>query len=171
MPAWESEAISLVDIFEFSWAALAWMATIAILWPVNAPMAALAFRIWRETKDTDIEGGELWTRAFLTSGALALLMVGFVMLDWVLADVAEIASGPIHLAVVIGFVALASWVVQYLFSLDDYFEGLSMVLVYLFLPLLALFALNALLGWLNPSLRFWDPLVNLVEGWLVKPSS
>ncbi len=59
---------------------------------------------------------------------------------------------------------------QYLFSLDDYFQGLSMVIVYLFLPLLALFVLNALLGWLNPSLRFWDPLVHLVESWLVKPS-
>jgi hypothetical protein len=160
-----------VDIFQFSWAALAWTATIAVLFPLNAPMAALAFRIWRETKETDIEGGELWTRAFLASGALALIMVGFVLLDWVLADVAEIASGPIHLAVFIGFVALAALVVQYMFSLDDYFQGLSMVIVYLFLPLFALFVLNALLGWLNPSLRFWDPVVRFVEDWLVKPSA
>jgi hypothetical protein len=169
MPAWESEAISRVDIFEFCRAALAWMTTVAVLWPVNAPMAALAFRIWRETKQTDIEGSELWIRAFLASGALALLMVGFVLVDWLLADVAEITSGPIHLVILIGFIALASLVVQYLFSLDDYFEGLSLVIVYLFLPLFVLFVLNALLGWLSPSLRFWDPLVNLASGWLVKP--
>jgi hypothetical protein len=159
-----------VDIFDFTWAALAWMATVAIIWPVNAPMAALAYRIWRETKETDIEGGELWTRAFLASGVIALLMIGFVLLDWLLADVAEIASGPIHLAVVIGFLALAALFVQYFFSLNDYFEGLSMLVVYLFLPVLALFLLNSLLGLLNPSLRFWDPLVSLVETWLVKPS-
>src|SRR5947209_697970 len=135
MPAWESEAISLVDIFQFCWAALAWMTTIAVLWPVNAPMAALAFRIWRETKETDIEGSELWTRAFLASAALAVLVIGFVLLDWLLADMAEFPPGPIHLVIFAGFVALAAWLMQYLFSLEDYFQGLSLVVIYLFLPL------------------------------------
>jgi hypothetical protein len=160
-----------VDIFQFTWAALAWTATIAALWPANAPMAALAFRIWRETRQSDIEGSELWIRAFMASAALAILMVGFVLLDWVLADLAEFPAGPIHLLAFVGFVALAPVVVQYLFSLSDYFEGLSLVVVYLFLPLLVLFLLNLLLGLLSPSLRFWDPLVNLATIWLIKPPS
>ncbi len=171
MPAWESEAISLVDIFEFSWAALAWMATIAVIFPINAPMAALAFRIWRETKESDIEGGELWIRAFLASFILAILVVAFVVIDYVLADLAEFPPGIIHLVVFVSFLALGCWVMLYIFSLGDFFEGLSLVVIYLFLPVIVLWLLNALLGLISPSLRFWDPLVNLAALWLKQPPS
>jgi hypothetical protein len=157
-----------VDFFLFFWSALAWMVTIAVV-PLSLPMAALAFRIWRETSETDIEGSELWIRASLAWGALALIMVVFVTVDWLLADYAQFPAGPIHLTVFIGFVALAGWVMTYLFSLGDYFEGISLVAIYLFLPMIVLFLLNGLLGLLNKSLRFWDPLLNLASDFLVKP--
>jgi hypothetical protein len=160
-----------VDIFQFAWAALAWMTTIAILFPVNIPMAALAYRIWRETKETDIEGSELWVRAAYASGSLAIMIVAFVALDWLLADKAEFPPGPIHLTIIVGFVALAAYVMVYIFSLEDYFQGLSLVVVYLFLPLLVLFLVNAGLGLISPSLRFWDHLVGLANIWLVQPKS
>jgi hypothetical protein len=159
-----------VDIYQFFWAALAWTATVAVL-PTGIPMAALAFRVWRETRETDIEGSELWIRAFLAWGALAVLMVLFVAVDWLLADQAELPPGPIHLVAFIGYLALVAWVLVYLFSLDDYFEGLSLAAIYLFLPLIVLFLLNGMLGFLNESLRFWDPLVNVAKYWLKNPIS
>ncbi len=122
-----------------------------------------------QTRETDIEGGELWLRAFYASFALAALIALFVGLDWLLADLAEFPAGPIHIIVFVGFVALAAYVLVYIFSLDDYFEGLSLLIIYLFLPLLVLFGLNYLLGLVNPSLRLWDHLVNLANAWLVKP--
>jgi hypothetical protein len=159
-----------MDIFQFSWAALAWMVSVAACFPLNVPMAALSFRIWRETKKSDIEGAELWQRAVLVSGALALTCVGFVALDYLLADLAELPAGPIHLVVFVGFVALACWEVLYLFSLNDFFEGLSLVVVYLFLPMIALFLLNGLLGLISESLQFWsNGPVGWAKYWLKQP--
>jgi hypothetical protein len=158
-----------VDLYQFAWGVLAWTTTVT-LFPGSVLMAALAFRIWRESRDTDIEGAELWQRAFLAWAALALIMVGFVAVDWALADYAEFPPGPIHLVILIGFVALASWVMFYMFSLDDYFEGLSLAAVYLFVPVIALFLLNAALGLLSTSMRFWDPVVEFVKVWLIKPT-
>src|SRR5262249_39919839 len=148
---------------------LAWTATIAVV-PLSIPMAALAFRIWRETRESDIEGGELWRRAFLAWLALAVSMVGFVALDWILADLAEFPAGPVDLATLVGFLALAAWMMVYFFSLDDYFEGISLVLIYVFLPMIALFLLNGFLGLMHPSMRFWDPLVRLAYVWIVEPT-
>jgi hypothetical protein len=159
-----------VDIFQFFWGTLAWTAVVAMLFPVNVPLAALAFRIWRETKETDVEGSELWIRSGLASFGVALVCLGFIALDFVLADLAEFPAGPIHIIVFTGFFALACWVMAYVFSFEDYFQGVSLTVIYLFLPLIALFVLNAALGLLNESLRFCDPLVNVAKYWLKNPT-
>jgi hypothetical protein len=59
---------------------------------------------------------------------------------------------------------------SYMFSFEDYFQGVSLTIIYLFLPLIALFLLNGMLGLLNPALRFWDPLVNLAKYFLKEPT-
>jgi hypothetical protein len=160
-----------VDIFQFFWGALAWTVTVAVLWPLNIPMAALSFRIWRETKESDIEGSELWIRAALASGAVMIICLVFVAVDYVLADLAEFPPGIIHLVIFVGFLALACWVMAYIFSLEDFFQGLSLVIIYLFLPVIALFLLNSLLGLLSDRMRFWDPLLDLAKAWLKQPES
>ena len=160
-----------MDIFQFVWSTLAWTVTVAALWPLNVPMAALSFRIWRETKESDIEGTELWFRAFLASTSLAILTILFVAIDWAIADVAEFPAGPVHLAVLLGLLAAASGIVVYIFSLEDFFQGVSLVIIYLYLPVIALWLLNALLGLINSSLRFWDPILSLASYGLVKPST
>lgn len=160
-----------MDIFQFFWGALAWTAAVALFWPVNIAMAALAFRIWRETRDTDIEGSELWIRSALASFTVAVVAVAFVLLDWVLADLAEFPAGIVHLAIFVGFLAVASWAMLYMFSLEDFFAGLSLAVIYLFLPAIALFLLNALFGLLSPYLRFCDPVVGVVYAWLKAPTA
>jgi hypothetical protein len=159
-----------VDFFQCVWAALAWMVTVTVL-PIGIPMAALAFRVWRETRETDIEGSELWTRSFLAWAALAGIMVAFVAADWLLADQADLPPGLIHLVAFVGYLALVSYVLVYFFSLDDYFEGLSLAAIYVFVPIVVLFLLNGMLGFLNESLRFWDPLLGFAKYWLKNPSS
>jgi len=159
-----------VDIFQFFWSTLAWTATVAVLFPLNVPMAALAFRIWRETKETDVEGSELWIRSSVGSFGVAVVCAVFVALDYVLADLAEFPAGPIHIIAFAGFVAVACWVMFYVFSFEDYLQGVSLTIIYLFLPLIALFILNAMLGVLSESLRFWDPVVNLAKYCLKNPT-
>jgi len=159
-----------VDIFQFAWSMLAWTVTVAALWPLNVPMAALSFRIWRETRESDIEGSELWVRAFLASTSLAVLTILFVAVDWAIADQAEFAPGVVHMTILVGFLAAASGIVVYIFSLDDFFQGVSLVIIYVFLPVIVLWLLNSLLGLINGSLRFWDPMVNIAKYWLVQPA-
>jgi hypothetical protein len=158
-----------VDIFQFFWNALAWTVSVAVLCPLTTPMAALAFRIWRETRETDVEGSELWIRSFLSSFLLALLSLAFVVVDYCLAELAELPPGPVHLLVFIGFIALSAPVMVYTFSLEDYFQGLSMSVIYLAIPVIALFLLNGMLGFINSSLRFWDPVVGIVKYCLKNP--
>jgi hypothetical protein len=159
-----------VDIFQFFWSAIAWTATVAMLFPVNVPLAALAFRVWRETKETDVEGSELWIRSSLASLGVGVVCAAFLALDFVLAELAEFPAGPIHIVAFVGFFALACWVMAYMFSFEDYFQGVSLTILYLFLPLIALFLLNGMLGLFNPSLRFWDPLVNVAKYFLKEPT-
>jgi hypothetical protein len=160
-----------MDIFQFFWGALAWTVTVAVLWPVNTAMAALAFRIWRESKESDIEGNELWIRSLYASTALAAVTAVFVVVDYVLADLAELPPGPVHLSVFLGLMASAAGIMLYMFSLEDFFQGLSLAAIYLFLPVFGLFLLNGLLGLINPSLRFWDWPVGWATAWLKQPPS
>src|SRR5207302_7961167 len=153
------------DIFQFCWSALAWTVTVAAVWPLNVPMAALSFRIWRETEESDIEGSELWIRAALASFVVMVVTLVFVAIDYALAELAEFPAGPVHLTILVGLLALACPIMLYVFSLEDFFQGLSMVVIYLFLPALALYLLNAMLGLLNEKLRFWDPVVGMPTYW------
>ena len=116
-----------------------------------------------------VEGSELWIRSFLSSFLLALLCLAFVVVDYCLADLAELPPGPIHLVVFIGFIALSASVLVYTFSLEDYFQGLSMSVIYLAIPVIALYLLNGMLGFFSNSLRFWDPVVSIVKYWLKDP--
>jgi hypothetical protein len=141
-----------------------------MLFPVNIPLAALAFRIWRETKQTDVEGSELWIRSGLASFGVAVACAAFLGLDYVLAELAEFPAGPIHIIAFVGFLAVACWVMAYMFSFEDYFQGVSLTIIYLFLPLIALFVLNGMLGLLSQSLRFWDPVVSVAKYCLKEPT-
>ena len=159
-----------MDIYQFVWAAFAWTVTFAALWPVNVPAAALAFRIWRgRTPVVDMETDELWKRAALATLCIAVASVAFVGLDWVLATQAELPPGPVHLVVFLGYLPMAVWIVMLFFGLEDFFEGLSLLLLYFYLPVFAIYALNWLLGAINPSLEFWTPVVDYVKGWLPEP--
>jgi hypothetical protein len=159
-----------LEIFVFFWGALAWTVTVAALWPINIPMAALSFRIWRETKASDIEGTELWIRAFLASTCITVIAVVFVAIDYVIVELMELPPGPVHITVFVGMLALACVAMLYMFSLEDFFQGLSLAMIYLFLPVLALFLLNGLLGLLHENLRFWDPVVKMAAYFLTKPT-
>jgi hypothetical protein len=155
-----------MELYNFFRGTLAWTATVACLWPLNAPLLAFAFKVQQGSKKIDMENDEYWTRSFVTSFLLGLVTAGFIFVDYMLADWAELPPGPIHMIVYIGYVPLAVWILTLFFARDDLAEGLSLFMIYLYLPIFVLFTLNSLLGLLSPSLRFWDLLLNLVYPWL-----
>src|SRR2546421_6300289 len=90
---------AVVELYQFFWGALAWIATVAVLWPINVPLIALAYKIQNGTKPLEIEREELWYRSLFGAGMLALLTVGFVLLDYFFIDLTDFPPGPIHLVI------------------------------------------------------------------------
>src|SRR4029453_14172023 len=82
---------------------LAWIATIACLWPVNVPMFGFAFRASWGPKRPDMETSELWTRATFAALFFGVIAAGFLVVDYVLAESMGFPAGPVHRFVPAGF--------------------------------------------------------------------
>ncbi|GEM_PF-2178365 len=154
-----------MELYNFFRGTLAWSATIACLWPLNAPLLAFAFKIQQGTKPIDMENDEYWTRSFVGSLVLGLVTAGFVFVDYMLADWAELTPGLIHMVVYIGYVPAAVWILTLFFAMDDLMHGLSLFVIYIYLPVLVILGLNGLLWLVKLNIR-WDWFYSLVSPWL-----
>lgn len=147
-----------MDIYEFFRWNLAWVSTIGILYPINMAMGVLAFRVQKGNK-IDMPQRELWYRSSIASFLIACVTAGVLIVDYLVTNDTGIPPGPIHLVFFAIFVGLCWWILFYFFGFEEPFEGLSMVLLYLYLPIFVLWPINKLTG-------LWNPLLNLTAAWL-----
>jgi hypothetical protein len=152
----DPEPIGPYEYFRFN---LAWLATIALLWPLNIPLAALAYKIRQGHAPISMEPQEFWLRCTFATLFLELVTIGTVGLDYFLAEDADLPAGVVHIVVFVGYGAVAWWLFFIMFALEDPFQGLSMFCIYLYLPMMVLFLVNKMFG-------LWNPLLNLALGWL-----
>jgi hypothetical protein len=151
-------------LYLFSWNMLAWCITMALLWPVMFPWLTVAYKIWHGHKEIDEDfADELWTRSFLASGAITVLAIVLLLLDYLSNDWLDMPSGPVHLVYLISFLTLSAGVMYYCFYLEDFFGGLSLTVIYLYMPMALLF----ILWWLI----HWNPLFTYVLSWLKEPTA
>jgi len=139
--------------FEFFRKSLAWMATVAVLWPLNIPMAGLALKIRQGYKPIDMESEEYWWRCTFATLILEIITFAFIWADWLLTGI-ELPPGPVHLMILLAYLGAASWLFFVFFALEDFFQAFGMVLIYLYVPMTVLFLLNLLTHW-------WDYFLNL----------
>ena len=139
-----------MDLFDVFRRTFAWMATVAVLWPVNIPLAGLAYKVRQGHKPIDMEA--FWWRSTFATLILAAMTCGFVWLDYFLAGDTDLPSGPVHVVVICGYIGAASWLYFVFFALEDFFQGLGMVAIYFCIPMAVLFLLNLLTGWWNKLL-------------------
>jgi len=154
-----------MEIYLFVYHMMAWSVTVAVLQPLMIPWAWLAYRLWHGAKPIDEDLVEqLWTRATLASLVLTVVAVVFLLLDWATITWIDLKpnAGVIHIVYYLGFIALSAWLFMYVFSMEDYFDGLSMMVLYLYIPTAIFFAL---------SLLFDNPLQVYVLKWLEKPTA
>ena len=154
-----------MEIYLFVHQILAWSITVAVLQPLMIPWAWAAYRIWHGNKPIDEDLVEaLWLRATLASLAVTAAAVVFLLCDWATVTWLEMKpnAGAIHVVYYVSFLTLSAWLMMYLFSIEDYFGGLSMIVIYLYIPTAILFALNLL---------FANPLLVYVLQWLEKPTA
>jgi hypothetical protein len=151
-----------VDLFVFvSWS-LVIVAAVTLIWPVNIPLLALAYRIREGRQPTLVKTGELWLRC--TLGALGLCVLTLVLIGLVYAGVelAELPAGPVQLALLVAYVAAAAAFLFWALALEDMLQALGVFLLYIVLPGLPLLLLGRLVGlwpWLRQSAK-----------WLLLPS-
>ncbi len=153
-----------MELYLFVWGALAWTIALVALGPVTMPLALFAYRIWHGRRPIDDEmQDELWRRAFWGTLAAAATGWAFLLLDYVLATWAELPAGLVHLVLYVSLASMLAWVLMLYFALEDFFEGLSLLLLYVYLPVFVL--------WLPNRLIFGkdNPYLNWFYGWLATP--
>ena len=138
---------------------LAWIVTIACLWPLNVPILAFAFRASCGPKPPAMETSEFWTRATVASLAFGLLTLGFVVIDSLLAHGMGFPAGPVHLLILGSLLPVGMWLCFVMFALDDLGQGMTILVMYLMMPIFVLYPVNALFG-------LWDPLLAWPLEWL-----
>jgi hypothetical protein len=149
MPAWESDypirrahfsvssPFMFEDPYQFPYYMLGWTVTIAIMGFVIFPWAMLAYKIRHGNTPIDEEiREELLQRSWYSGWALGGAALVVVLLDYLCADKEWIGfpPGPVHLVFLIAFLALAAWWMMYFFSLEDFFQGLMLTTIYIYLP-------------------------------------
>jgi len=151
-----------VEFYYFLRGTLAWTATVAILWPFNILLAALAYKIRLGPNKNPLKPKEYWVRSGAVATVVAAITLVALVLDYVLAEEMDFPAGPVHLVVFMAYVPAAVWAIFVFFALEDLMQALSVFVIYIYLPLLVLYVLNAIIG-------FWQPLVDLAGGMLKVP--
>ena len=152
-----------MEFYYFLRGTLAWTATVALLWPFNIPMAALAYKIRLGPNKNPLKPKEYWVRSGAVATVVAAITLVALVLDYVLAEEMDFPAGPVHLVVFMAYVPAAVWAIFVFFALEDLMQALSVFVIYIYLPVLVLYVLNAIIG-------FWQPLVDLAGGWLKVPT-
>jgi hypothetical protein len=151
-----------VEFYYFLRGTFAWTATIALLWPFNIPLAALAYKIRNGPNKNPLKPKEYWVRSGAAAFAVAIITLVALGLDYFLAE-SDFPPGPIHLVVFMAYVPAAMYALFVFFALEDLMQALSVFVIYIYLPVLVLYVLNAMIG-------FWQPLVDMAGGWLKMPT-
>lgn len=136
-----------MGIFGFiSWA-LVTIVAVTLLWPLNVPVMALAFKVRNGPQPVGFEPREFWIRS--TCAALGLLLPSLVVvgLTYFLVEEVGLPPGPVQLILLMGYLPLAVWYVFWMFALEDLLQGLSQFLLYILLAGLPLLLVGRLLGW------------------------
>lgn len=148
-----------MQIYEFVRDSLMWIASVALLWPVNAPMMGLAVKILFGQRPIEMEDYEFWVRSTLAALVLALVTAATLVVDYVLAVTVELPPGVVHMVVLLAYLGTASYVIYLFFNLEDFFQAFGAFLIYVFLPITVLFVINAVF-------HIWRPMLGLTGGWL-----
>lgn len=148
-----------MQIYEFVRDSLVWMATIALLWPLNAPMMGLAIKVLFGQREIDMEDFEFWTRSTLAALVVAIATAAMLVVDYVLAVTAELPPGLVHMVVLFAYLGGAVYLIYLFFNLEDFFQALGAFLIYVFLPITVLYVVNWMFGW-------WRPVLGFTGGWL-----
>jgi hypothetical protein len=149
-----------VELFrEVRWL-LILVVSISLYFPLNVPLAALAYRVQRGTKPIPLETGPFWTRSAFVALGLTILSYLTLGLDY-FAVSWGLPADVVHLVFLGLYLPVGVWYVFWMFELEEALEAFNILLIYVALPGLPL----ALIVSLGFDLPVW-----LADSWLKAPS-
>ncbi|HYT92232.1 MAG TPA: hypothetical protein VEL76_26190 [Gemmataceae bacterium] len=148
-----------MEIFAFVRWVLVITVTVTLFWPLTVPLAALAYKVRLGPQPIPMENGPFWTRCTFAALGMAIFALILSALDAMVCE-SGFPVGIVHTAVLMAYVPVAVWFLTLMFALDDMGEGLSLLVIWIFLPGLLLGAFNLLFGFDLPQA--------LAESWLRK---
>ena len=138
-----------MDILAFLAWALVTIYGVTLLWPVNAGLMALAYKVQNGPAPVAYEGNEFWVRSTFAALALAVLSLVMLGLAYLLVGSAGLPAGPVHLILLLLYLPAAVALVFWLFALDDVLQALSIFAIYVLLPGAVLLLLAWLFKWFD----------------------
>ncbi len=151
-----------MPVYLFVWQLLAWSVTVVAFLPLTIPWGVLAYKIWHGAKEIEEDmSEELWSRSWRANLVLLITSPIFIVLDFVAAVWFELPAELVHIVIWVFFVAFVAWMMMFFFSLEDFFQGLLLTTLHVYLPAVTLM----LLWWMTR----WNPLFVYVLGWLKEP--
>lgn len=141
-------------IFNFTSWTLVISAAVTLAWPLNVPVAALAYKLRQGPSKIDMDAEDFWWRsafAALCLFGLGLVTVGLVYL---LVESLGLPGGLTRLVILLAYLPAAVWLVFWTYALEDMLQGLGLFVIYVALPGLPLFWIGRLTGlwdWLAQS--------------------
>jgi hypothetical protein len=145
----------------FSWC-LTVLAVVTLVWPLNIPLLALAYKVRQGGQKVDMEPREFWTRSTFAALGLTFLSLVFLGITYLLVAGAELPAGQMHLVLLLAYLPLAVWFLFWIYALEDLLQGLSVLSLYVLLPLVPLLVV----GRITPLWRF----VRQAAPWLLPPT-
>jgi hypothetical protein len=132
----------------FSWL-LVTIVGVTLLWPLNIPLAALAYKLRQGNQPIPLEPGPFWWRS--TFAAL-----GLFVLSWITVGLAPLlikvfgadVRNAVHLVLLLVYLPAAIGYFLWMFALEDFFQALSVFVLYIIIPGLPFFLVYRLIhGW------------------------
>jgi hypothetical protein len=136
-----------VEVYHFFRWVLVVAVTVSVIWPLNVPLAGLAYKIFNGRRPLP-EDFHLWYRSTLAGLGLAVIALVAVALDYFLCR-AALPAGVVHLVIVLLYAPAAVWFLFWIFALDEMPQGAGVLLIFVFLPGLPL-GLLQLIGFTLP---------------------
>lgn len=147
------------EFFEFFRQVLILTIIISLYFPLNVPLAALAYKVRNGSQPIALDTVSFWMRSLAAAGGMVVISLSLMGFDAALTS-GGLPPGPVHLLMFVLYVPLSSWWMFTVFALEDIWEGLSTLLLYVFLPGFVLVVGKLIFG-------SWPPHYLDIHAWIV----
>lgn len=131
--------------------------SVSLYFPLNVPLAALAYKVQRGTRPLGMEQFPFWVRSALAAVGLTAMSYVTLLVDYYLVGL-DMPADAIHIGLLLLYFPAGLWFFVMMFDLDEFGEGFNIFLLYLGLPAVVLVLMLAI-GFRLPFL--------LPEGWIL----